>query len=100
MQEEIIILLTKKKKELPQWLLQPEIELLLRTHFKRNVVVNDSFHACFAKAMSSFRKYNDFKWVQVSNDDFKEILKKIGRIDLIDSNKKMFNNFTFGYKIK
>jgi len=93
MQDEIEKFIEKNKKILPQWILQPELEDKLKIKLK---VTNSGFHSCFAKAMKSMRKGNDYKAIKILNvADLKKIKRK-----KIEINMKMFNNFTYAYKIK
>jgi hypothetical protein len=96
MQEVILRVIYRKRKVLPLWILQTELEELLSKEMKRD---NDGFHACFSKACFRMRKGNDIIFTKVNG---LEALKKLGREDIINSGRReaKIRHFIYAYKTK
>lgn len=94
MQEEIINIINKLKKDekTKPWLLQCELMNILMKELNR---FNQS---SFAKNLEGIRATNDVVFFKIRFYNYKKILKKCKREDLI--NNHVFTRETFIYKIK
>jgi hypothetical protein len=100
MQEDIMKIIEKNKRELPDWIAQFEIADLIA-----NFEATFNF-ASFCKCLERMRNGNDLEFkFMTPNDDKRDkqsylvILKKIDREDLIEFRKR-FRRGTYIYKIK
>ena len=91
MQQEIIDILERKKAFEKMWIHQTElVNELLKAH--------NANMPCICKALSRMREFDDVEFVTVTHENYKRMLKKIDRKELIEK-PNLFRRYTFFYKV-